>query len=283
MNILCLALVAALGVGEPVDDAVTRDRLENMLAHQDTAQIVQVFKRHRGRVLPFVDSYLEGALKQIESGTDSEDVREVFRRGVEFADLASDALGDRAIHEYAASFASWSPTEQRNFRAGQQAYRAGRTIEKDGGAAADAYASYERSYKLAKSLGDYWGEAMALSGMARMGSALGQTNEIVRNGRSAAALYRRLGLDSAEVEVLLIVGAQLSTLDSRRGGLPDYSRAWYLVQDRPVGDELRERVYTIYLAAMKERGRPEDIAELQRQAGAAENEPDEGEEAGGSE
>ena len=50
------------------NDAMDKSRLEKMLADSDTGMIVQIFKRHPGHTLPFIDSYLEGGLAMIEKG-----------------------------------------------------------------------------------------------------------------------------------------------------------------------------------------------------------------------
>src|SRR5688572_1964677 len=78
------------------NDAMDKSRLETMLAGGDTGMIVQIFKRHPGHTLPFIDSYLEGGLAMIEKGEDATGTGkalESFRIAVKFAKLADEAFG----------------------------------------------------------------------------------------------------------------------------------------------------------------------------------------------
>src|SRR5262249_48170577 len=141
---VCLCSAAAVAA----DDTMDRERMEKMLADGDLGMIVQVFKRHPGRTLPFIDRYFEGGLAMIEKGQNPDDAMQSFRRGIKFAELADQAFGGSAFSDYGNSFASFSPSEQGKFREGQKAF-------KEGMKETDVQKSRERlehSLALAKSL-----------------------------------------------------------------------------------------------------------------------------------
>ena len=269
----CLALIVllfapvALAAPPVADDAMENARLEGMLERDETLLIVQTFRRHRGAVLPFVDQYLEGGLKLLEDGGTAEDARAMFATGLAFAECASVALDDRTILEYAGHFASWSPKEQQRFRAGQAAYRAARTIERDGGDLADADSKFRESFRLAEGLGDTWGMAMAAAGAARTSRALDRTTMSIKFSRDAIALYRQVALEDAEVRALLFVAEVLEERDQRRGGLPDLSRAWAVVKPRDGSNEIRRMVYDRYITALGEREMSTEIELIKLDAG----------------
>lgn len=271
-----LALLAALRPGlppaaaiPPAEDLLEPARLERMLDDGDVAWVAAAFRRQRTAVLPFIDAYLEGGLAMIEKSGDEEGARASWRRALQFAEAATRAFDDDVLERYAAAFASWSPIERTRFREGQAAFRAGRAAERDGAEPETTLAHYRRSLELATSLDDSWGIAMAGAGVARAEFARGAMIQAVRSGRDAANLNRRIGLEGPEVEMLLLLGTALDRIDQRRGGLPDYSRAWLLVRDRDVADATRRRVFDAYRTALAERGRPEDLAELDETGGYA--------------
>jgi hypothetical protein len=232
--VLAVLALAMLGAdAAPVDDAMTRPRLEKMLADGDEAWVVQTFRRHPGQTLPFVDSYLEGGLAHIEKGGDLDEAQAMFRTGVRFGELAAEAFGDRTLATYAASFASWSPQEQTHFRAGQAAYKAGRKAT-DPNEARDHYAE---SFRLARPLGDGWGMAMAAGGLARASKMLGDDETAIHYARVGARLYKRLRLVDSELDLLLlgaeveqrVAGADPTRLDR---SLNTMRAAWGIVRDR---------------------------------------------------
>lgn len=231
----CLILSVAAWFG-PADDAMTSERLEAMLTNGDHAWIVATFWRYPDQVLPFADGYLEGGLKIIEEGGDVDEATESMRRGLQFAQLASDAFEDTIFEDYAASFGSWSPKEQAIFRRGQRLYREGRTLERDDAASAEAIELFRESHGLAESLGDWWGMAMARGGMTRVFAASGEHQKAVHHGRAAANIYRRLRLESSEVQVLLTTAKSLDALGETRGAIRDVNRAWLVLRGRTNDD-----------------------------------------------
>lgn len=210
----------------PVNDALDKPRLETWLAAGDHSLIVQVFRRHSDGVLPFIDDYLEGGLKMIEEGKPEHEALSSFRTGVRFARLADEALGGTAFADYASSFASWSPTERKRFREGQAEFRTGRAENSD---AEKALAHYTKSLKLAEPLGDAWGTAMALGGIAESLVKLGRRAEALEYAWRAASLNEWLHLRKAQI------AATLTALDaggvSSLGPAPIVARLETLLRD----------------------------------------------------
>ncbi len=254
---LPLLLVVLSGV--VVDDAVTSSRLEQMLQDGDDVLIVQTFRRHPTQVLSFVDGYLEGGLKMIEEGKDGETAQESFRTGVLFGELASVALDDDVFADYAASFASWSPKEQQNFRLGQREYREGRELmETDPARALDRFRS---SYELASALHDTWGKAMAAGGLARAYRAVGNNEEAIAWAGRGGDLYKSLRLASSRAALLLLTG-ELRNEQEPLSGLGAISSAWSLVRMQPRDDPDRQKILEVYRAMLEQAGRTAEAEAL---------------------
>jgi len=237
--------------GPPADDAVTRDRMEAMLEAGEEPMIIATFRRHPAKVLVFLDGYLEGGLNMIEQDERAPEARQSLRRGVAFAKLAQQAFNDDIFLRYAAAFASWSPTEQKRFREGQRLYREAREYENNG-QYAQAMEAYRTSQHLAESLNDYWGMAMTLAGRTRAAKAIDQNDRAIEFGREALTLYRRLRLESSEIELLLLVGQLEVARNPRGSGLGNLRRAWDLVKARPVDDQTRIKVLDAYRSAVQQ-------------------------------
>lgn len=256
-----LQLAVALGAA-PVDDAMTPQRLERMLADGDRTMIVQTFRRYPAEVLPFIDSYLEGGLAMIESGKDAAEALDSFRRGIQFAELADTAFAESIFAEYAAGFGSWSPKEQKLFREGQAAYRKGREL----GETAEAAAELRRSYQLAEQLGDSWGMAMAAQRLATVLTALGDLDEANRFVAKAIELNSRLQLRTQHIRSLVQCGNIRQAMKTADGGVAHYRLAWQLLP--PTADDaLRRSVLVPYLAALEPRDAKE-AASLREEYGA---------------
>ncbi len=246
-----------------VKDAVEKTRLEKMLADGDTGMIVQVFKRHPGRTLPFIDRYLESGLAMIEKGEEPAKALASFRTGIRFAALADEAFGGTTFSDYANSFASWSPTEQKNFRAGQREFRAG-TEEADAG---EALKHFRRSLALAAPLGDTWGQAMAWQGIAEKLLELDHREDALKAAMTAAGLNMSVRLQSDAAESFRLAAKASDTLNAhRRDGISLLAQAWSIVEkDASIDAEQREQILKDYIAALKEAGATEQIERLERE------------------
>ena len=258
-----LPLLLVLLSGVAVDDAVTGPRLEQMLEDGEDVLIVQTFQRHPTQVLSFIDGYLEGGLKMIEEGEDGETAQDSLRTGVLFGELASVAFGDDVFLEYAASFASWSPKEQQNFRLGQREYREGRELEEKD--AAGALAKFRSSYKLANALHDTWGRAMAAGGLARAHRALGENRAAQAWARHGAELYRRVRLEDNEIALLVLSIDLLDVEEPRRREIDDVARAWTLLKERPRDETNRQKVLETYRAFLRQAGRTDEAESLDQE------------------
>lgn len=252
LAVFALLVVAQFASAADVRDAMDRARLEKMLADGDAGMVVQVFKRHPGRTLPFIDRYLESGLAMIEKGEDQSKAVESFRTGIRFAALADQAFGGTTFSDYANSFASWSPTEQKNFRQGQREFKLGME-EAD---AAMSMKHLQRSLSLAKPLGDAWGTAMAQQGIAEKSLAAGDRESALSAALAAAKLNHDLRLQSDAAASFHLAAQATDELNSgSRGRVPYLRRAWEIANDDSTVDpELRAQVLKDYIAALKEAG-----------------------------
>jgi len=278
-----LPLILLLSVSLPIlcapaaaEQALDRQRLTEMLRDRDPLLIEQIFRRHAQGVLPFIDGFLEDALKQVESGSSEAEATAQFDRGLAFARIASRAFGDDIFERYAASFASWSDSERVRFRSGQRAYRDGLRLEREE-AFDEARTAFRRALYAAERLDDSWGIAMALNGLARTEQRRGNTEESVRHSRRSADLYRRLRMNRQEAESMLIAAHALEESEMVRPSLTNSSRAYAILQDAP-DDPLRRRAVETYLRGLEASGQTEEAQRIRQQEEdrAAAQEPGDG-------
>jgi len=250
-----------------VDDAVTQPRLERMLEAGDEVMIIQTFRRHSEKVLPFIDEYLEGGLKMIEEGKPEEEALKSFRRGIAFAELADKAMRESVFSEYAGNFASWSPKERERFRAGQKAYRQARAKVED---PAEALTLYEKSMALADSLGDHWGRAMAIRGIADSLLALDRHEEAYKVASQAVDLHTRLRLRIGRIQAVLTsaVAYQKLGLGPRSHAQTASAMALLTEDDDPA---LRKRVAEVHAAALESMNRTEEADAVREEFGMGQN------------
>jgi hypothetical protein len=202
-------------------EAFEPERLQRLVTDGDESWVVATFKRYPGRVLPFIDSYLEGGLAMIEKdGAAAEDrARASFRTGVRFAKLADQAFGGTHFSDYATAFASWSPEERIAFREGQRLHGEGRALLKQGDAKA-ALAAFDRSFRLADGLRDAWGRAMATAGRADALAASGDPDSLRRargTGGWAERQYNDLRLSESIIAVRLALAGFEQRVGAERG------------------------------------------------------------------
>jgi hypothetical protein len=280
--LVVLTLSAMPGFADDVPkigaDAVEKNRLEKMLADGDTGMIIAVFKRHPGRTLPFIDGYLEGGLAMIEKADPAANdaaaaqAAASFRTGIQFAKLADEAFQDTSFSDYANAFASWSPSEQKVFRQGQRLFREGMKAAKDDPAAPQkALTLFRESLKLADSLGDTWGRAMAQAAIAEHALKVGSEEEN-RNAHVAAFwaidLYGKLKLQDDYVQALRMGAVTREALGDKAAGLQFLSQAWNVVKDDPSIDAAtRQAVLDDYLAALERNGQKADADRLRKEHG----------------
>ncbi len=267
-----LAAVAALGapaIAAPQGAAVEErplvaSRLERWLADGDKELIVQSFRRHPSEVLPFFDQYLERGLKLIENKATDEEAMKEFRKGIQFAQLATDALRDPIFIEYAGNFASWNDGERQRFRRGQAEYKQGAIALRKGDAAAAAE-HFRESAALAEALGDSWGLQMALAGTTRTAAALGQLDAAWETAGKAMEIAGRLQQRDDEVEVIVICAESRLKLALPDAGLGHARLAWSKLKP---GDpaEMRERAARVLVAALEAKNLREEAAKIRAEA-----------------
>lgn len=250
-------------------DAVEKTRLEKMLAEGDDGMIIQIFRRHPSKVLPFIDSYLEGGLAMIEKSGDAAGALASYRTGMKFAKLADEALRVQALSEYANAFAGWSPTEQKTFREGQKAFREGMKAMK---AATPDYSAaishFERSRDLASSLGDTWGRAMALGGIAEAGLKAGRLEEAHDAAIEGIELNYQVRLMDDLVQLLMTCARIRHELQLPDAGVGHLRQAWmYVENDFAFDAATRSAVLQEFLAALERTGRKDEAQKLRKQQG----------------
>jgi len=206
------ALPAAIVPPEPaalapaVAAAVRQDREAEVAASykkladaQDEAALAAVWREHPDLVLVTIDQDLEGSLSLREkSATPDEAAIAAMHARALFGARAAVAAGLHPIlADYAASFAGWDADQQKQFRAGQQAFGKSRAAAK-AGKHEDALAAANECAALAEPLGDAWGTAMGFSAAGQALAALGRHEEaLVALGR-ARTLHHDLGLSGSE-------------------------------------------------------------------------------------
>jgi tetratricopeptide (TPR) repeat protein len=274
LTTLALAALTILPPGDDAKshDALTRPRMEKMLIEEDHAWIIQTFRRYPSRVLPFIDSYLEGGLKIIEDKGDEETALNMFRMALTFAEIADDAISEKTdalvFSSYAAAFGSWSPAERKRFRDGQAEVGAGRkALEAE---PAKALEHFEKALQLAQPLGDTWGMAMAHAGIADAKQAMDKSLDAALNARAAAELYSRLHLKSSEAKVQLALSRIYQspsmapeTPRVQHLAISALARAWFLVRDTPDAAD-RAEIRAAYIATLRATGDSERAAEIEK-------------------
>lgn len=255
-NCLLMLLIAA-PIGQE-EEALPRERMEQMLRDNDAAWIVQAFRRHADDVLGFFDEYLEGGLKIIEDGGDSEKAHESFRTALKFARLADEAFKEVIFSEYAASFGSWSPQEQKRFRQGQAEVKAAREAKDDAPA---ALSHYEKSLALAEPLADWWGVAMAQLGIAKCKMAMSDYEGAKAAAMAAAELSARLQLRPAHVKSRLICGQAHAEQGNAGAGRGHLRIAWESLKNTD-DPKLRQEVLDAYCTSLEASGNSQLAADL---------------------
>jgi hypothetical protein len=226
---------------QTADDPMDRQRMQGFLSAGDTAVVAAIFRRHPSRCLPFIDSYLEGGMKLLETQGPSAtgEVLQSYRMGLSFAKIADQVFGTEAFTMYAGSFASWSADERASFREGQRLFReARRTAATDRAA---ALSMLRDSLRRTTTLGDTWGQAMALQGLgdllARNGTAEERLEADALVSR-AAALYEPLAMRNDEIECIRL-RASMSTGDGAGAGSSGASISKTASSKDPDSDRIR--------------------------------------------
>ncbi len=200
-----LTLASALLSLFAVQDAEksVAERYHALVAADDRAGVVALWREHPGDTLPTIDRDLEGSLALIEKAENDgvepdRDAIAAMHARARFGALAADeAFGTTIFADYAHAFIGWNAEERKRFRAGQAAFGAARRAMKAGEHEA-ALKHATECENLARPLGDWWGTAMGASARGAAFSALGRAGEAIAALGSAANLYHDLRLASSE-------------------------------------------------------------------------------------
>jgi len=247
------------------ESSLNKDRMERWLDDGDRELIAQSFRRHPDEVLPFFDEYLETGMKMLEQRAPYEDFMKQYRRGIKFAQIASEVWRDPIFGEYAAHFASWSEPERKQFREGQQTYRTGSVALKSGNAA-EAKERLQTALDLSEPLGDVWGTQMALSGLARASVALEDWEAANVAAQRAVDLSVRLQLRTAEIENCLICVDARQRLNAHDAGLGHARQAWGRLQ-RSDSQAMRSRAGEALATALERLGKNDEAAKIRAESG----------------
>lgn len=190
---------------QPADDPLDQQRMQAFLSAGDTEVVAAIFRRHPSRTLPFIDGYLEGGMKLLETQGSSatSDVLQSYRMGLSFAKIAAQVFGTTAFTEYAGAFSSWSASERASFREGQRLFREARKTAATDRAA--ALGMLRDSLRRTTTLGDTWGQAMALQGLGDLlarGGTVEDRLEADALVSRAAALYETLAMRNDQIECI---------------------------------------------------------------------------------
>jgi tetratricopeptide (TPR) repeat protein len=247
-------------------EKLDKSRLVDMLGADDTGLIVQTFRRHPSQTLPFIDAYFEGGLADIEKGGAYEDALKKFRIGVKFAKLADEAFHETVFSEYANSFASWSPTEQKRFREGQRLFR---EAVKQADKPDEAIPMLRQSLKLAESLGDTWGQAMAQSAIAEIGLKAGRHDEAHLAAVKAIELNARLKLQEDFLQALMVCAEVRQAMGTPDAGVGHLRQAWITTtSDHSIDAKVADQVFEKFTAALDRSGKKDEADKMRKERAA---------------
>jgi len=265
------APAAARKLHAAVTDAITPERLEAMLDAESEAPVIQTFRRHPNRVLPFIDGYLEGGLALLEKATEDgtaekdmlpDDVSEKYTLALRFAALADRAFGETIFTEYAANFVGWSPQERERFRTAQRLHREGReAFESD---PERALRLYRQSFLLSESVGDHWGMAMNQDGIAAAGGRTDRLDEAHEAAIKAVSLNGRLQLRMQHIRSMLAAGRLQAKMDLPGGGVQYLLLARQMLPPH-TDPTIREEIVAELITALEAAGRLQDIERITRE------------------
>ena len=195
---VALAAFAPAAVAEPPS---LKEQFEKLADAGDVDAIAKLWKQNEGKTLLVIDSYLEGALKVIE--TTKEDakpdlakVAQMHKRALIGAAAADKAFDRTMFSDYTSSFVGWTRDQQKQFRAGQRAFGDARKAAK-AGEHEKAREAGQRCIDLAAPLGDWWGFAMGLSARGAAEQQLGEDEKALASLSSARQIHTTLGLRSS--------------------------------------------------------------------------------------
>ncbi len=179
----------------------TKTKFEQ-LAAQENAQpeMVQLWQQHPFETLSTIDSYLEGSLKLVESSAtpDQTVIKKMHTTAMRGAAAADKAFGTIIFSEYASAFAGWNGAQQKQFRAGQKAFREAQAALQAGQFEV-ALAAGQSCVDKATPLGDWWGMAMGYSTVGQANKALGKNEASLTAYTQSRSINHQLRLGRAEL------------------------------------------------------------------------------------
>ncbi len=178
-----------------------RKQFEGLDEKSDSASIVELWRKNPGETLQVIDSYLEGSLREVEKKGDPQKVAAMHTRALRGARAASEAFDTPIFVDYASSFVGWTAEQQRDFRAGQAAFKAamGAMQKQDWDGAIE---QGNECVRRARPLGDWWGTAMGLGIIGQAEAQRGDAEAALEALSQARLINHDLRLLGDELECM---------------------------------------------------------------------------------
>ncbi|MHC5211864.1 MAG: hypothetical protein ACYTG2_14180 [Planctomycetota bacterium] len=196
-------LLAAVAPGAAPPAALQDDELtaayRAAAAGGDHDALVELWRANANRVLVTIDADLEQSLSLRESSEapDEAAIAALHERALFGARAATAATGHPIFLDYATAFTSWDAEQQKQFRAGQGAYRRASGAGKAGDHESAAQAA-RQCLELAEPLGDWWGTAMGHTALGRAQLGQGDAQGALVSFSRARMIHHDLGLQGSE-------------------------------------------------------------------------------------
>lgn len=180
---------------------------------RDQAGLAALWREHPDLVLMTIDEDLEGSLALVEASDkpDAKAIAEMHARALFGAQAAIVAGLSPILADYTAAYVGFDAAQQKQFRAGQQAFGKARAAAK-AGKHDEALAAGNECLAAAEPLGDWWGTAMGFTAVGQAQLALGQHEQALIAFARARALNHDLGLFGSEYGSLQGMVASLQAL-----------------------------------------------------------------------
>ena len=205
-----------------------KEQFEALDDQRDHDAVVALWRKHPGRALQVIDSYLEGSLAIWEKSRadGSDEIKAMHARALRGARAADEALGRPNIGDYTSAFVGWKDAEKKAFRQGQAHYKEAVMALREGNAE-KALEAGRRCRDVARPLGDWWGTAMGWSAIGRAQARLGQAEPALEALSVSRLTYQGLGLDRSAYRCQLDMVPLLVELER-------YPRARYTIRSALV-------------------------------------------------
>jgi hypothetical protein len=166
----------------------------------DENRLVTAFKADGWNILGYIDKHCEGWLALLEAGEDKKEdgrakIAAMQAKGRKLAAIADRALGDTRFTAYVENFYGWNPDQQKSFREGQALFHQAETVIGEADSAQAMLAAVtplRQSIDRSRTIGDTWGQSMALAALGRVQEQNNQLSEAYATMNDAVRLGREI-------------------------------------------------------------------------------------------